>query len=88
MLRAGLIRKSPAAYTAGCPWAIKFSEKITNIVREEMDKSGAMEVSMPIVQPAELWQESERWSQMGPELPLEFKIDIKEISALDQLTKK
>ena len=46
--------------------------KVTEIVREEMDKAGAMEVSMPVVQPAELWLETRRWQTMGPEL-LRFK---------------
>ena len=68
MLRAGLIRKLASGLYSWLPLGNKVLRKITNIVREEMDKSGAMEVSMPIVQPAELWQESERWSQMGPEL--------------------
>ena len=68
MLRAGLIRKLASGLYSWLPLGNKVLRKITSIVREEMDKSGAMEVSMPIVQPAELWQESERWSQMGPEL--------------------
>ena len=68
MLRAGLIRKLASGLYSWLPLGNKVLRKITNIVREEMDKSGAMEVSMPIVQPAELWQESERWSQRGPEL--------------------
>ena len=68
MLRAGLIRKLASGLYSWLPLGNKVLRKITNIVREEMDKSGAMEVSMPIVQPAELWQESKRWSQMGPEL--------------------
>ena len=68
MLRAGLIRKLASGLYSWLPLGNKVLRKITNIVREEMDKSGAMEICMPIVQPAELWQESERWSQMGPEL--------------------
>ena len=68
MLRAGLIRKLASGLYSWLPLGNKVLRKITSIVREEMDKSGAMEVSMPIVQPAELWQESKRWSQMGPEL--------------------
>ena len=68
MLRAGLIRKLASGLYSWLPLGNKVLRKITNIVREEMNKSGAMEISMPIVQPAELWQESKRWSQMGPEL--------------------
>ena len=68
MLRAGLIRKLASGLYSWLPLGNKVLRKITNIVREEMDKSGAMEICMPIVQPAELWQESERWHQMGPEL--------------------
>ncbi len=67
MLRAGMIRKlASGLYTAADRRAR--SEKVENIVREEMNNAGAIEVSMPVVQPADLWQESGRWEQYGPEL--------------------
>ncbi len=72
MLRAGMIRKLAAGLYTWLPLGLRVLHKIENIVREEMDKSGAQEVLMPAVQPAELWQESERWDQYGPEL-LRFK---------------
>ena len=68
MLRAGLIRKLASGLYSWLPLGIRALKNVTNIVREEMDKSGAMEICMPVVQPAELWMESQRWSQMGPEL--------------------
>jgi len=68
MLRAGLIRKLAAGLYTWLPLGLRVLRKVENIVREEMDKSGAQEVSMPVVQPAELWQESGRWEQYGPEL--------------------
>lgn len=64
MLRAGMIRKlASGLYTAADRRAR--SEKVENIVREEMNNAGAIEVSMPVVQPADLWQESGRWEQYG-----------------------
>ena len=68
MLRAGLIRKLASGLYTWLPLGNRALKKVENIVRDEMDKSGAMEICMPVVQPAELWLESERWSQMGPEL--------------------
>lgn len=68
MLRAGLIRPLASGLYNWLPTGLKVLRKIENIVREEMDKSGALEVEMPIVQPGELWQESTRWEQYGPEL--------------------
>ena len=68
MLRAGLVRKLAAGLYTWLPLGLRVLRKVENIVREEMDKSGAQEVSMPIVQPAELWHESGRWEQYGPEL--------------------
>lgn len=68
MLRAGLIRKLAAGLYSWLPLGLRVLRKVENVVREEMDKSGALEVSMPVVQPAELWQESGRWEQYGPEL--------------------
>jgi len=68
MLRAGLIRKLAAGLYTWLPLGLRVLRKVEAIVREEMDASGAQEVSMPVVQPAELWQESGRWDQYGPEL--------------------
>ncbi len=68
MLRAGLIRKLASGLYTWLPLGLRVLRKVENIVREEMDASGAQEVSMPVVQPAELWQESGRWEQYGPEL--------------------
>ena len=68
MLRAGLIRKLAAGLYTWLPLGLRVLRKVERIVREEMDRAGAQEVSMPAVQPAELWQESGRWDQYGPEL--------------------
>ncbi|MCX7109037.1 MAG: proline--tRNA ligase [Proteobacteria bacterium] len=68
MLRAGLIRKLAAGLYTWLPLGLKVLRKVERVVREEMDKAGALEVSMPVVQPAELWQESGRWEKYGPEL--------------------
>jgi prolyl-tRNA synthetase len=68
MLRAGLIRKLAAGLYTWLPLGLRVMRKVENIVREEMDRSGALEVLMPAVQPAELWQESGRWEFYGPEL--------------------
>ncbi|MES2624291.1 MAG: proline--tRNA ligase [Pseudomonadota bacterium] len=68
MLKAGLIRKLAAGLYTWLPMGLRVLHKVTNIVREEMDRSGALEVSMPVVQPAELWLESGRWDIMGDEL--------------------
>ena len=68
MLRAGLIRKLASGLYTWLPLGLRVLRKVENIVREEMDASGAQEVSMPVVQPAELWVESGRWEQYGPEL--------------------
>lgn len=68
MLRAGLIRKLASGLYTWLPMGLRVLHKVTNIVRDEMNKAGAMEVSMPVVQPAELWHESGRWDTMGPEL--------------------
>lgn len=72
MLRAGLIRPLASGLYTWTPTGTRVLKKVENIIREEMNKSGALEVVMPVVQPAELWQESERWEQYGPEL-LRFK---------------
>lgn len=68
MLRAGMIRKLAAGLYTWLPTGVRVLKKVENIVREEMNKSSAIEVVMPVVQPADLWQESQRWEQYGPEL--------------------
>jgi len=68
MLRAGMIRKLASGMYTWLPAGLRVLQNVTAIVREEMNKAGALEVSMPVVQSAELWQESGRWDQMGPEL--------------------
>ena len=68
MLRAGLIRKLASGLYTWLPLGLKVLRKVENIIREEMDAAGAQEVLMPVVQPSELWQESGRWEQYGPEL--------------------
>ncbi len=68
MLRAGMIRKSASGLYSWLPLGLRILRKVEEIVREEMDRSGALEVLMPVVQPAELWRESGRWDQFGPEL--------------------
>ncbi|WP_144391725.1 proline--tRNA ligase [Pleionea sediminis] len=70
MLRAGLIRKlaASAGLYSWLPTGLRVLRKVESIVREEMNKVGAQEVLMPMVQPADLWEESGRWSQFGPEL--------------------
>ena len=68
MLRAGMVRKLAAGLYTWLPLGLRVLHKVENIVREEMDKSGAQEILMPAVQPAELWQESGRWDEYGPEL--------------------
>jgi prolyl-tRNA synthetase len=68
MLRAGLVRKVAAGMYNWLPSGLRVLNKVATIVREEMDKSGAIEVLMPMVQPADLWQESGRWEEYGPEL--------------------
>ena len=72
MLRAGLVRRLAAGLYSWLPLGLRVLRKVERIVREEMDRAGALELVMPVVQPAELWQESGRWSQYGPEL-LRFK---------------
>ena len=72
MLRAGLIRKLASGLYSWLPIGFRVLNKVTEIVRDEMNKSGAMEVLMPVVQNSELWAESGRWDAMGPEL-LRFK---------------
>lgn len=71
-IRAGLIKKLAAGVYTLMPMGYRVIEKIERIIREEMRRAGSVELSMPIVQPAELWQESGRWLKYGPEL-LRFK---------------
>ena len=68
MLRAGLIRRLAAGIYTWTPFGLRSLRKVEQIIREEMDRAGALELLMPAVQPAELWQESGRWEQYGPEL--------------------
>lgn len=68
MLRAGMIRKLASGLYTWLPTGLRVLKKVENIVREEMNNANAIEVSMPVVQPADLWQESGRWEQYGPEL--------------------
>lgn len=68
MMRAGLIKRLAGGIYTWMPLGLRVLRKVENIVREEMDRAGAVELSMPAVQPAELWQESGRWEKYGPEL--------------------
>jgi prolyl-tRNA synthetase len=68
MLRAGLIRRVAAGLYTWLPIGLRVLRKVETIIREEMDRAGALELLMPTIQPAELWQESGRWEQFGPEL--------------------
>ena len=68
MLRAGYIKRAAAGIYTWMPLGLRVLRKVENIVREEMNNAGALELLMPAVQPAELWQESARWEQYGPEL--------------------
>jgi prolyl-tRNA synthetase len=72
MLRAGLIRRLASGLYSWLPLGLRCLQKVECIVREEMNRAGALELVMPVAQPAELWQESGRWSAYGPEL-LRFK---------------
>ena len=68
MLRAGLVRNVASGLYTWLPTGLKVLRKVENIVREEMERAGALEVLMPMVQPADLWEESGRWDDYGPEL--------------------
>jgi prolyl-tRNA synthetase len=68
MLRAGLIKRLAAGIYTWMPLGVRILHKVEAIVREEMNRAGAIELLMPVVQPAELWQESGRWAKYGPEL--------------------
>ena len=68
MLRAGLVRQLAAGIYSWLPLGLRVLRKVEQVVREEMNRSGAQEVLLPAVQPAELWQQSGRWDKYGPEL--------------------
>src|SRR5260221_302140 len=68
MLRAGMIRRLAAGIYSWLPLGLRAVRKVEAVVREEMNRAGAIELSMPVVQPAELWKESGRWDAYGPEL--------------------
>jgi len=68
MLRAGLIRRLAGGLYTWLPMGLRVLRKVETIIREEMNRAGALELLMPTIQPAELWQESGRWEQFGPEL--------------------
>jgi prolyl-tRNA synthetase len=68
MMRAGMIKKLGAGIYTWMPMGLKVVRKVEAIVREEMNRAGAVECLMPVIQPAEYWQESGRWAKMGPEL--------------------
>src|SRR5882672_12242504 len=68
MLRAGMIKKLAAGIYSYLPMGLRSIRKIERVVREEMNRAGAIELLMPVIQPGELWMESGRWYKMGPEL--------------------
>ena len=68
LVRGGYIRRVAAGVYNFLPLGHRVLMKVAQIVREEMNRSGAQEVLMPLIQPAELWQESDRWAQYGPEM--------------------
>ena len=68
MLRAGMVRKLAAGLYTWLPSGLRVLNKVADIVRDEMNKTGSIEILMPVVQPADLWQESGRWEEYGPEL--------------------
>ncbi|MEO1926671.1 MAG: aminoacyl--tRNA ligase-related protein, partial [Gammaproteobacteria bacterium] len=68
MLRAGMIRQLASGIYTWLPLGLRVLRKVEAIVRDEMNRAGAQEIMMSAIQPAELWQESERWEQYGPEL--------------------
>lgn len=68
MMRAGMIKRLGSGIYTYMPMGLRVIRKVESIIREEMNKAGAIELLMPIVQPAELWQETGRWDKMGPEL--------------------
>ena len=67
MTRAGMIKKLGAGIYSYMPMGLRVIRKVEAIVRDEMNKAGAVEMTMPVIQPAELWQETGRFEKMGPE---------------------
>ena len=68
MLRAGLIHRLASGLYSWMPMGLRVARKVEQVVREEMDRAGGLELLMPMVQPGELWRESGRWSKYGPEV--------------------
>ena len=68
MLRAGMIKKLGSGLYTWMPLGLRTLRKIERIIREEMNRAGALELVMPVIQPAELWQETDRWEKMGPNM--------------------
>ena len=68
MLRSGMIKRLAAGIYTWLPLGLRVMRKVEAIVREEMNRAGAIELLMPVIQPAELWQETGRWGKYGPEL--------------------
>lgn len=68
MIRAGMVRKVAAGLYNWLPTGLRVLNKVAHIVRDEMNKAGSIEINMPVVQPADLWEESGRWEEYGPEL--------------------
>src|SRR5690349_15495862 len=68
MMRAGLIKRLGAGIYTYMPMGLRVIRKVEAIIREEMNRAGAVELLMPVIQPAELWQQSGRWTKMGPEM--------------------
>ena len=68
MLRSGMIKRLAAGIYTWMPLGLRVMRKVEAIVREEMNRAGAIELLMPVVQPAEIWQETGRWAKYGPEL--------------------
>src|SRR6478736_5839829 len=68
MMRAGFIKRLGAGIYSYMPMGLRVIRKVEAVIREEMNRAGAVELLMPVVQPAELWQESGRWDKMGPEM--------------------
>ncbi|MGL5002544.1 MAG: proline--tRNA ligase [Casimicrobium sp.] len=68
MMRAGMLKKLGAGIYSWMPLGVRVLRKVENVIREEMNRAGAIELLMPVIQPAELWQESGRWDIMGPEM--------------------
>ena len=68
MIRSGMIKKLAAGVYTYMPLGLRVIRKIENIIRDEMVRAGSIELLMPMVQPAELWQETGRWEKYGPEL--------------------